>query len=164
MKKWASILFIFLIATFSSMVYADLKVGVVDMNAVLQKSPLMASINNGLLSKFKPRQDEIINAKKELDDQTNQLNMNTTMTPDQRTKLQTKIISNQANVQILTASLQRDLAIAKDQAMQTFMTKLIGVISKIAQSGNYDLIQQRTDIIFVNNKLDITNQVLQELK
>jgi len=164
MKKWISILFVLLLTSFVSTAYAELKIGIVDMNAVLQKAPLMVSINNGLIAKFKPRQDDIINAKKQLDDETNQLNMNTTMSPDQRSKMQNKIISDQANVQILTASLQRDLAIAKDQGMQTFMAKFVSVINKIAQGGNYDLIQQRTDTIFVNNKLDITSQVLQELK
>lgn len=164
MKKWISIISVFLLTFFASAAYAELKIGVVDMNAVMQKSPLMISINNGLLSKFKPRQDDIINAKKLLDDETNQLNMSNAITQEQRTKLQNKILTDQANVQILTASLQRDLAIAKDQSMQMFMSKLVVVINKIAQSGNYDIIQQRTDLIFVNNKLDITPQVLQELK
>lgn len=145
--------------------FADLKIGIVDMNQVLQKSPLMTSLNSQLVKKFQPRQDEINTATKALQDEVNQLNLNGPgMTADDRTKLQNKIIGDRANVQILTATLQRDLAIAKDHDTQIFTSKLTEVVNKIAQDGKYDLIQQSTGFAFINSKLDITQQVIQEVK
>ncbi|MHB1948971.1 MAG: OmpH/Skp family outer membrane protein [Gammaproteobacteria bacterium] len=144
---------------------AELKIGIINLNQILQKSPLMISLNDDLVKQFKPRQDELVNAQKQLQDENNKLTINgATMSNDERSKLQNKIIADQANVQILTASLQRDVAIAKDAALQKFMAKLNDVITKIAKDGNYDLIEQNSNFAFINGKLDITQQVLQEIK
>ena len=164
MKKFAAVCFAVLSLLTSSAFAADLKIGIIDTNQILQKSPLMASLNDGLLKKFQPRQTELANAQKQLQDDTNTLNMNAgTMTADDRTKLQNKIINEQANVQILTATLQRDVAIAKDEALRTFMTKLNAAITKIAKDGHYDLIEQSSNFAFVNPQFDITQQVLQQI-
>lgn len=162
MKKLISIIFLSLFAT---QCFAELKVGVIDMNQILQKSPLMVSLNNDLLKKFQPRQDELIAAQKALQDDNNKLNINgNTLSAEDRNKLQTKIVNEQANVQILTASLQRDLALAKDQALQKFMAKLSQVINNIARSEHYDYIQQNNTFVFVDTKLDLTQKVLDQVK
>lgn len=166
MKKWISIVTTALaFILMGSSAYADnIKIGVVDMNQILQKSPLMISINNNLTKKFKPRQDELNNAKKNLQDEIDQLNLNgATMTTDARNKIQNQIIADKANVAVLAANLDRDVTIAKNQDVQTFMAKLSQVINKIAQDGHYDLIEQSTNMAFVGKNVDITQQILQQM-
>jgi Skp family chaperone for outer membrane proteins len=141
-----------------------LKIGIIDMSQILQKAPLMVTLNDNLVKKFKSRQDEINGANKTLQDEAAQLQYNSnTLNEIDRTKLQNKILSDKANVQILDASFQRDLAIAKDEAMQTFMAKFTQVIRKVAKDGKYDIIEQRTNLAYVNNDLDITGELLKEL-
>jgi outer membrane protein len=140
-----------------------IKIGIIDMNQILQKAPLMISLNADLVKKFQARQDEINKANKDLNDETNNLQYSNTLTDAEKTKLTNKIIEDRANLQILQASFQRDLQIAKDQAMQTFMTKFSQVINKVAKDGNYDLIEQRANIAYMNNELDITSDVLKQL-
>lgn len=166
MKKWISVLATVTLMITTSFAYADtLKIGFVDLNQILQKSPLMISLNETLTKKFKSRQDEINNASKQLQDEVNQLTYsNTTMSMEERNNLQNKITEDKANLQILTTSLQKDLELAKNKSLQTFMTKFTSVINKIAQDGQYDLIQQSSNILYLNNKLDITQQVLPLVK
>lgn len=166
MKKLVITLCALVITSIASISYAaELKIGIIDMNQILQKSPLMISINNELIKRFQPRQDELIAAQKQLQDDTNRLNINgATLSPDDRAKLQNKILAEQANVQVLNANLQKDLAIAKDEAGQKFTRKLGEVITKIAKAGNYDLIQQNSGFAFVNTKLDITQDVINEVR
>jgi outer membrane protein len=141
-----------------------LKIGIIDMSQILQKAPLMVTLNDNLVKKFKSRQDEINNANKTLQDEATQLQYNSnTINEADRTKLQNKILSDKANVQILDASFQRDLAIAKDEAMQTFMAKFTQVIGKMAKDGKYDIIEQRTNLAYVNSDLDITSDLLKQL-
>jgi outer membrane protein len=143
---------------------ADLKIGIIDMTQVLQKAPLMVSLNNGLTKKFQPRQNELIDAQKKLQDDNSQLNINgASMSNDQRSKLQTQILTDQANVQVLTANLQKDVAIAKDDALNQFMAKFNQVITKIAQDGQYDLIQQSSGFAYINPQLNITQDVIKQL-
>lgn len=165
MKK--SLYWLALLCTFISISVfaadAPFKVGVVDMNQILQNSSLMKSMNTNLTQKFKSRQDEINKATADLQNEASQLDTAATMSTSDRTKLQNKVLTDKANVQILTASFQKDLAIEKDQLLQNFMSKLSGIINKIATDGQYDVIEQQTNMLYVNPKLDITQQVLKQL-
>jgi outer membrane protein len=167
MKKILALIFsLIMMVTLSSAFAAPdkLKVGIIDMTQILQKSTLMMSLNNDLIKKFQARQDDIVNANKQLQDETNKLQYNnSTMSDADITNLQNKILADKANIQILTASFQRDLQIAKDAAMQTFMAKFNQVINQIAKTGGYDIIEQRRNLAYVNNDLDITNDVLKQL-
>lgn len=162
MKKLAVTAAAFMFITTSG--FADaLKIGIVDANQVLQKSPLMQTMNDSLSKKFKPRQDELNKATADLQTESTQLDTSTNLSADDRAKLQDKILSDKANVQILTASLQRDLAIEKGKLLQTFTSKLSSVITKIAKDGKYDLIEQQNNMLYVNTTLDITQQVIKEM-
>jgi outer membrane protein len=165
MNKWLSTLTAGLLTLSVGSAYAadNLKIGVVDMNQVLQKSPLMISLNDGLNKQFKSRQDEINSAQKSLQDELYSLNSNTTLSSDERSKLQNKIINDKANVDVMTTTFQKDLAIAKDSASQKFMTKLADVLNKVAKDGRYDIIEQRTNLLYINSALDITSQVIPQV-
>lgn len=165
MKKLFALLSVLVLTLVANQAFAaELKIGIVDMNQILQKSPLMVSLNSDLIKKFQPRQDELIAAQKKLQDENQKLSINgASMSNDDRSTLQTQILNDQANVQILTASLQRDVAIAKDAALRQFMTKLNQVIGKIASDEHYDLIQQSTGFAYINPRLDITQQVVKEV-
>lgn len=141
-----------------------LKIGVVDMNQVLQKAPMMTALNDNLIKTFKPRQDDLNTAKQNLQNEIDQLSLKAaSMSADDQAKLQDKILTDRAAVDVATANLQRDLTIAKNASLQKFTARLTAAINKIAQDGQYDLIQQRTNIPYVNTKLDITDQVIHEL-
>lgn len=148
----------------SCVAYAEnLKVGVVDMNLIFQKAPLMTTINTNLSSKFKPRQDEINTANNALQQELNTLNT-ISMSNDERNKLQNKIINDKAQLAVLTANFERDITLAKNQALQSFTQKMSTIIIKIANDGKFDMIQQNTNMLFVNPTIDITQQVLDQLK
>lgn len=166
MKKVARILLtsIALILISGQTFAADLKIGIVNLNAVLQQAPLMISLNNDLIKRFQSRQNDLIAAQKQLQDETNKLNIAGNMSADDQNKLKTKIATDQANFQILSANLQKDLAIAKDAAMQKFTAKINSVIQGIAKSGNYDVIEQSSNFLFIKPELDITQQVVSQMK
>jgi outer membrane protein len=165
MKKLPLIIATSMLSLFTLSAYADVKIGIVNATLVLQKAPLMLSINNALVKKFKPRQDEIIDAQKKLQQETDQLNLNgATMSQDERSKLQDTMITDKANIDMLSASLQRDLTIQKNQDLQRFSDKLSTVINQIAKNDHYDLIQQTTNVVFVDPKLDITQQVIDQMR
>ena len=164
MKKILLVITASILSMFTLSAYADIKIGIVDANLVLQKAPLMVAMNNDLVKKFKPRQDEINAAQKKLQDENDTMNLNgATMSQEDRNKLQDKLITDKANIDMLTAALQRDLAIEKNTALQKFSTKISDVIGQIAKNGHYDLIEQKTNMIFVDPKLDITQQVIDQM-
>ncbi len=143
----------------------NLKIGVIDVQQILQKSPQIATINAQLTKDFKPRQDKIVAAQKDLQAQADKLNKNANVMGDaDRNKLQDQIIAEKANVQGMAISFQRDLSQAQSKAMQDFMNQLTQVVNGVAKKSNYDLILQRAGVPYANNSLDITNEVLDALK
>ncbi len=145
-------------------VSADIKLGVVDLQQVMQKSTQITTINNQLTKQFQPRQQKILAAQKSLQTEIEQLNRNSaTMTETDRNKLQDQVIADRANVQGMMLAFQRDVNTAQNEAMKKFMAQLNTIVSNIAKAGNYDLVLQRAGIPFVKNELDITSQVVDGL-
>jgi len=141
-----------------------LKIGVIDLQQIMQKSNQIAALNDQLTKEFKPRQDKIISAQKDLQAETDQANRNgATMTESDRNKLQDKIIADRSNVQGMMLSFQRDVTTAQNEAMQKFMAQLNTAVSSVAAANSFDLVLQRSGVPYVKSDLDITSKVLDEL-
>lgn len=157
---------IFLGIVCSCAAYADLgcKVGIIDMNQILQNAPMMKTINDQLTKTFSSRQDDLNNAKKQLQADTKTLAENPAgMDSGEIEKLQDKLIYDKANIVITEAALEKDLTIAKKGHLKKFMARLAAVVKKIAQDGGYDLVEQKTNIVYLDDKRDLTQQVLKQL-
>jgi outer membrane protein len=152
---------------FACNAYADnpLKIGVVSLNAVIQGSALSQSLSAKLSADFKPRQDAINAAQKKLQDDSEQLIFEGfKMSDAERAKLQSTVAADRRALDNLNSSLQSDFSAAQAQATQTLMAKLNAVISKIASDGKYDIIQTNANMLYLNGSIDITKQVIEQLK
>ncbi len=147
-------------------VFADnLKIGIVNLEQVLQKSALAASLNAKLSNDFKPRQEELNTAIRKLQDDSDQLIYNAyKLSAEERAKLQSTVAADRKQVDTLSTNLQADITTAQAQASQKLMGQLNTVVSKIAQDGKYDIIQTNANMIFINSGINITQQVIDQLK
>lgn len=150
----------------ASNVYADnLKIGIVNMDEVAQKSTLATAFNDKISKDFKPRQDAVNAAQQKLQSDVDQFSYSSyKMSLSDRAKLQTTIANDKREFDALALALQRDLATAQSQYTQALMSKLNTVITKIAQDGHYDIIQTNANMLFLNNNINITSQVIDQLK
>lgn len=143
----------------------SLKIGVIDVQQIMQKSPQVAAMNQSLSKQFKPRQEKIIAAQKSLQDEVDKLNKNgATMSAADKSKLQDQITNDRNTVQNMVIGFQHDLQAAQSQDMQSFMSSLVTAVNSVAKSGGYDLILQRNGVPYVGSNLDVTSQVLDALK
>lgn len=144
---------------------AEMKVGVVNLDEVLQKSALAMKLNNKISKDFQPRQDALNAAQKKLQDSMDQLTYNSfKMTAEERTNLQTKINNQRRDLDGMAQALQRDLNTAQAEGSQEILKSLNSVITKIAKDGNFDMIMTSANLLFLNNTLNITKQVTDQLK
>lgn len=159
-----ALLFVTTFANAATTAAPDLKVAVIDVQQILQKSSKMAAINDQLTKQFKPRQDKLAAMQKSLQDESDNLNRNAPgMTADQRNKQQDKFIADKANFEAMAVAFRRDLSNAQNQDLQNFMNKLSSIVNSTAKSGNYDLILQRSGVPYARDNMDITAQVLKAL-
>ena len=142
----------------------NIRVGVINVQQIMQKSPMAVALNKQLKEQFQPRQDALVKAQTTLQAEVDKLNKNgAVMSSTDRSALQDKIIADRANLQGLGQSFQQDLSAAQSQAMQQFMAKLQSAVNVVAANGKYDLILQRSGTPYVSSALDVTDQVLQQL-
>jgi len=145
--------------------YAELKVGVVNIDEVAQKAPLAMTYNSKISAQFKPRQDALNSAQQKLQDDMDKLNYSSyQMTIAERTQLQTTIVNEKRDFETTSLALQKDLVATQAQYTQALMAKLNAVIAKIAQDGKYDMIQTSANMLFLNNTINLTPKVIEELK
>lgn len=141
------------------------KLAVVDMQAVLQKAPQIEKINKSLTAQFKGRQDKIMQAQRDLQTETQNLEKNAAiMKTDDRTKLENKIMTDRNNVQTMVASFQKDLSKQQSESLHGFSQQLDSVVSKLAAQTGFDLVIQKGSTLYAKGDLDITQQVLDALK
>ncbi len=142
-----------------------LKLAVVDMQMVLQKAPQIAKINESLTKQFKGRQDRIVQAQHELQDETQNLEKNSSvMKADDRLNLEKKIMMDRNNVQTMVTSFQKDLSKEQSDSLHGFSQQLDGVVSKLALQTGIDLIIQKGSVLYARSDMDITPKVLEALK
>jgi outer membrane protein len=143
----------------------NLTVGVIDLAAVLQQSSAAKAAGEQLKKEFKPRQEKIIASQQQLQqDQDKFKRDGTVMSQADAQALQDKITREQRELQQDQENYMQDLRSAQSQAMQKVLQQIDGVVQKIATAGHYDLILQKNSVAYNSQRIDITNQVIQELK
>jgi outer membrane protein len=137
------------------------KIGIFDMQQMMQTSPLVDQLNKKLQDQFKPRQDKIAAAQKNLGDEINKLNdSNSKMTIEQRNQLKDKVVSDRAAYEAMAKSYQDDLSKSQNEAMQKLMTQLTSAVGDVAQKDGYTLVVQKGAVLYSQPQFDVTKQVL----
>lgn len=142
-----------------------LKLAVVDMQAILQKAPQIAKINDALTRQFKGRQDKIVQSQKELQSEKERLEKNAAvMKADERATLEKKIMTDTNNIQSMVVAFQKDLSKQQSESLHNFSQQLDGVVSRLAAKKGVDVVIQKGSTLYAKSDLDITADVLGALK
>lgn len=130
-----------------------------------KRPPQISKINDSLTKQFKGRQDQIVQAQRNLESETKNLEKNAAvMKVDERTNLEKKIMTDRNNVQTMVASFQKDLSKQQSDSLHGFSQQLDSVVSKLAAKTGFDLVIQKGSVLYAKSDLDITQQVLDDLR
>jgi len=145
--------------------FADVKIGVIDLNKVLASDPKVASMQGQLKKQFDPRNQEIVSMQKNMQTSIEKYNQDSSkLKADDLKKEQQKIIGDQKKLQDLQTSFQKDLMTAQNKSMQTILKRVEGIVNKIAADQKFDLILTKASTVYNNAKFEITDQVISSLK
>ena len=123
------------------------------------------SLNTKISKDFQPRQDALNAVQKKLQDSIDQLTYHSfKLTAEERNNLQNKINTQRRDLDAMAQSLQRDLGTAQASGSQTILKSLNEVITKIAKDGNFDMIMTSANLLYLNNSVNVTKQVTDQLK
>jgi outer membrane protein len=163
--KRVSIAVASLIALFSSISALADGYAVIDMKRVFTEAPQIKTINDSLQKQFSNRKNAIVKSNDQLQADIKKLERDkAVMSTKDVQALNAKIEKEGSQLREAQMNFQQSLFAAQNEAMKGFMDKVTGVVGKIAQDKKYDMVLPKNDLLYANDKLDITADVLAQLK
>jgi outer membrane protein len=139
---------------------ADMKVGVVNYNRLMQESPQAKAALDALRNEFAAKQREITNMQATLKAKEERLTKDgPTMSVDQRSKAEKELRDGSRDYQAKATEFQDDVTARQNEETSRLQTELLGIVQNYAAAQKFDLILAE-GVIYASSSLDITSAVL----
>lgn len=150
-----------LIAT--NVCFADLKVGVVNIAAVLEKAPQAEKAKKRLEQEFKPRDNKLVSQQKEIQGLQEKLKKDAAvMGESQRNKVENELQDRIRDAKRSQQEFSEDFNARRNDELGKLQRRIVEAIKSIAKEQEFDLIL--TDgVIYSSPQMDITSQLQQKL-
>jgi outer membrane protein len=140
------------------------KIGVVDLQKIIQTSPQIQKIQQSLEQRFRGRRDTLMATEKDLKAKIEGFKRDSVvMNAVQKKDKEREIVAIQQKFELDGQKYQQELSTAHNEAMEDFYTKVRAAISVIAKKQQYSLILQKDAAPFSTEILDVTKQVIAEI-
>jgi outer membrane protein len=140
------------------------KIGVVDLQRIMQTAPQMKSIQEKLEKEFRPRRDKLVKMEEELKKDMERFKRDTAiLSVDQKRDLEKKIVASQQTFEREGQQYQQELSTAHNEAMEDLYTRIRKAIEVVALAEKYDVILQKDAAPFSGSQFDVTDHVLKNI-
>ncbi|MFI3154578.1 MAG: OmpH family outer membrane protein [Methylococcaceae bacterium] len=143
--------------------FAELKIGFVNIPAVLEKAPQAEKAKKRLEQEFSPRDKQLVAQQKEIDSMETRISKETSvLTKSERTKLENEVLNRKRDAQREQQKFSEDFTIRRNEELGKLQSRIVEVIRAIAKDQSFDLLL--TDgVIYASEQIDVTAQVQQKL-
>lgn len=143
--------------------FADLKVGVVNIAAVLEKAPQAEKAKKRLEQEFKPRDNKLVSQQKEIQSLQEKLKKDAAvMGESQRNKMENELQDKIRDAKRSQQEFSEDFNARRNDELGKLQRRIVEAIRGIAKDQEFDLIL--TDgVIYSSPQMDITSQLQQKL-
>ncbi len=164
-KMLLLILSTILLFSFSIVFAADLKIGVLDVQKTLQSIPQVKKVQAQLKREFAPQQKQITMLQKQLKTDFDKFNREHDVMKDKDKKtMQKAILAKQEKLHNLQINFQQKLMEAQKKAMQSILGDIERVVDGIAADQKLNVVLTKANVAYNDANMDITDQVIKELK
>lgn len=162
-KRWMSLGLLAATLGVSGSALAE-KIGVIDSQRLLAEAPQARAAQQTLENEFVPRQKALESQKKDLDTRVKNFERDkATMGEADLTKAQRDLRDLQLALERRGKEFQEDLQVRQNEEVQKVQRAIYEAVRTYGKSQGYDLVLTQ-GVIYNNEALDITNQVLQALQ
>jgi outer membrane protein len=154
-----------LLAMMSCSLQAAGKFAFINSKMLLEQSPQAIAANSALQEQFGERELTLRNLAQSIQEmeQTYQTDR-AIMSDEQKQKAEDNILQSKRRFQFEQQSLKEDLQAKQRELLQQVQTEIKAAIQAYGESQGYDFIFTDTSIAFASDAVDITDEILQELK
>jgi outer membrane protein len=143
--------------------YADLKIGFVNIPAVLEKAPQAEKAKKRLEQEFSPRDKQLVAQQKEIQSMDERMTKDAAvMGESARANLEKDILNKKRDAKRAQQEFSEDFNARRNEELGKLQRRIVEAIREIAKAQNFDLLL--TDgVIYASEKIDVTSQVQQKL-
>lgn len=165
MKQLGSVFLALLFTLSSASALAETKIGVVDLQKIMQSSSEIKDIQANLEKEFKPRRDKLVAEEEKLKKEMENFKRDSAVLSQAKRKdLEKKIVESQQKFEQAGQQYQQELSTAHNEAMEKFYNKVRAAIAAVAKNDKYSIVLQKDAAPFSADNLDISEKVLKKLK
>jgi outer membrane protein len=163
-KTWPILLFLFGCILSISDTHAEGKIGYVDMNALINQSPQILAANQTMTSEFEDQNSRISEQEADLQLLESTISKEGNfMTPDKLLELQERARILERQVRRGKEDIKDAMTIRNSQLVDDVQNQIKMVVAEYAEANGYDAILINA-ILYANEKIDITDEILQKLR
>jgi outer membrane protein len=142
---------------------AELKVGYVQVDKILQEAPQTVESGKKLEREFSPRTQELDRMQKQIRDQETSLDKDgLTMSETDRRNKERDIANTKLEFQRKQRELREDINLRKNEELSVLQDRINKAVTSVAETEGYDLVVY-SGVAFASKKIDITDKVLKSL-
>ena len=142
---------------------AELKIGYVQVDKILQEAPQTAESGKKLEKEFSPRTQELERMQKQIRDIESGLDNNSlTLSETERRNKERDISNLKIEFQRKQRELREDVNLRKNEELGSLQDRINKAVTAVAEAEGYDLVIY-SGVAFASKKVDITDKVLKSL-
>lgn len=142
---------------------AELKVGYVQVEKILQEAPQTAESGKKLEREFSPRTQELDRMQKQIKDQEAALDKDAlTMSESDRRNKERDVSNIKLEFQRKQRELREDINLRKNEELSVLQERINKAVTAVAEAEGYDLVVY-SGVAYASKKVDVTDKVLKSL-
>lgn len=142
---------------------AELKVGYVQVDKILQEAPQTAESGKKLEKEFGPRTQELDRMQKQIKELEATLDKDgLTMSESDRRNKERDVSSIKLEFQRKQRELREDVNLRKNEELSGLQDRINKAVTSVAEGEGYDLVVY-SGVAYASKKVDITDKVLKSL-
>lgn len=142
-----------------------LKVGFVNVGRVIENAPQGEAALKKLEEEFGPRDREIRAMREEVQKLEEELIKNELVLDESdRTKKELELRDKRRALRRATSEFREDYNLRRNEELNALQKIVIKAIVEIAKKESYDLILHEPAVVFASDQIDMTGQVLEQLR
>jgi outer membrane protein len=144
---------------------AEVKIGFVNGQRVINESPQTAKAKKKLEKEFEKRDQELQKMAKQLQAVQENLEKNgLTMSESDRRAKEREFNETNREFQRRQREFREDINLRQNEEMAAIYDRLNRIIKAVAESEKYDIILQEAAVVYVSPRIDLTEKVIKALQ
>lgn len=156
-------LFVFAMTLGTNVLAAELKVGYVQADKILQEAPQTAEIGKKLEREFSPRSQDLDRTQKQIRDIEAGLDKEgVTLSETERRNKERDVSNLKIEFQRKQRELREDINLRKNEELSVLQDRMNKAVQTVSETEGYDLVVYG-GVAYASKKIDITDKVLKLL-